>query len=212
MIVVTYNLRGVSGMRTHARLLHGNRPRAFQGRNSRIYNFVATRLLRGVYRRFARDIADVAPKDATVLDVGAGPGVLLAELARLRPDLSLTGIDLSPDMVTAASRNLGPYAERATVSVGDVADLPLADRSFDLITSSFSSHHWDEPEAAVLELARVLRPGGQVAIYDFRFAPFDRLTAAARAGSLFTGRPPQRTPIRTGVPLLPRCVRLVFSA
>jgi ubiquinone/menaquinone biosynthesis C-methylase UbiE len=199
-------------MRIPTHLVHGNRPRAFQGRGSRLYNFVATTLLRGMYRRLAQDVADAAPRDAAVLDVGTGPGVLLAELARLRPDLRLTGIDLSPDMVTAAAQNLAPYGERATVQVGDVTDLPLADGSFDLIVSSFSSHHWDEPEAAVPELARVLRPGGRAYIYDFSFAPFDKLTATARARSLFAAQPPQPTPMRTGVLVFPRCTRLVMSS
>jgi len=199
-------------MRIHAHHLHGNRPRAFQGRGSRLYNVVATRLLRGVYRRLAQDVAEVAPEGAAVLDVGTGPGVLLAELARLRPDLRVTGVYLSPDMITAARRNLTPYGARATAQVGDVTNLPLADRSFDLIVSSLSLHHWDDPQAAIPELARVLRPGGRAYIYDFRFAPFDKLTAAAHARSLFTGQAPQRTPIRTGIPLFPPFIRLVMSS
>src|SRR5437763_49815 len=83
-----------------------------------------------------------------------------------RPVLSLTGVDLSADMVTAAERNLG---DRATVRVGSATELPFPDRSFDLVVSSISMHHWDRPEAAVPELARVLRPGGRLRIYDFRF-------------------------------------------
>src|SRR5262249_25060765 len=134
------------------------------------------------------------------------------ELAKRRPDLRLPGVDLSPDMIAAATRNLAPFGERARACVGDVTRLPFADRSFDLIVSSFSLHHWDDPEAAVPQLARVQRPGGRVCIYDFRFAPFDKLAAAARARSVYSGRPPQRTSISTGVPFLPRCIRVVMSA
>ena len=112
-------------------------------------------------------------------------------------------------MVAAAGRNLGG---RAAVRVADVTDLPFPDGSFDLVVSSLSVHHWDHPDAAVPELARVLRPGGRFVVYDFRFAPFDKLAAAARAGSLFTGQPPQRSLIRTGVLLHPRCVRYVMTA
>jgi ubiquinone/menaquinone biosynthesis C-methylase UbiE len=115
-------------------------------------------------------------------------------------------------MVAAANRNLSQFGARATTRVGDVTDLPFPDRSFDLIVSSFSLHHWDDPEAAVPELARVLRPGGRLHVYDFRFAPFEALVAAARARSLFTGQPPQRTLIRTGVLHFPRCVRHVMSS
>jgi ubiquinone/menaquinone biosynthesis C-methylase UbiE len=186
-----------------------NRPEVFEGRPSRVYDFVSRRLVRVLYRRIAADIAQLAPANAQVLDVGTGPGVLLVELAALRPDLRLTGIDLSADMVASAQRNLQPYADRAGVQVGDVTRLPFEEHSFDLIVSSLSLHHWDDPEAAVPELARVLRPGGRVQIYDFPFAPFERLTTAAREGSVLSGRSP-RVPIRTGVAFLP-CVRYVMS-
>lgn len=187
----------------HGRLLHGNVPKAFRGRSSRFYDVVARTVLRRVYRTLAQDIAGAAPRDAAVLDIGTGPGVLLVELARLRPDLRLTGIDLSPDMVTAARKNV---AGRATVQVADVTHLPFADDSFDLVVSSLSLHHWDDPDGAVPELARVLREGGSLRIYDFRFAPFEKLNA----GPLGTGEP-QRTTIRSGAPPFHRFVRFVLS-
>jgi ubiquinone/menaquinone biosynthesis C-methylase UbiE len=187
-------------------------PWIFEGRGSRIYDLVARKLLRRVYRRLAADIAEAAPQSGAVLDVGTGPGVLLAEIARRRPDLQLTGIDLSADMVAAANRNLSHLGASATARVADVIDLPFPDQSFDLIVSSFSLHHWDNPEAAVPELARVLRPGGRLCVYDFQHAPFDALAAAARTTSLFAKHPPQSTLIRTGVPFFRRCVRYVMSS
>lgn len=173
-----------------------NLPKVFEGRSSRFYDFVARRVLRGFYRRLAADIARTAPDGAAVLDVGTGPGVLLVELAGRRPDLTLTGLDLSADMVAAANRNL----RRDAVHVGDVTHLPFPDGSFDLVVSSLSLHHWDEPGAAVPELARVLRTGGRLCVYDMRFAPFDALISAQ-----FTA--PERTPMRT----VPRCVRVEMS-
>ena len=193
----------------HAR--RRNTPKVFQGRSSRLYDLLSRRVLRGMYRRLAADVAGVAPDGGAVLDAGTGPGVLLVELAARRPDLRLTGVDLSADMIAAATRNLEPFGERARARVGDVTSLPFPDRSFDLIASSLSLHHWDHPEAAVPELARILRPGGRVYIYDFPFAPFDTLADAARSRSVLNGRPPERTPIRTGVLFL-RCVRYVMSS
>lgn len=193
----------------HAR--RRNTPKIFQGRSSRIYDLASRRVLRGMYRRLAADVAGVAPAGGAVLDIGTGPGVLLVELAARRPDLTLTGVDLSADMIAAATLNLEPFGQRARVRVGDVTSLPFPDRSFDLVVSSLSLHHWDRPEAAVPELARILRPGGRVYIYDFPFAPFDKLADTARARSVLNGRSPEQTPIRTGIPFL-RCVRYVMSS
>jgi ubiquinone/menaquinone biosynthesis C-methylase UbiE len=67
-------------------------------------------------------------------------------------------------------------------------------------------HHWDNPEAAVPQLARVLRPDGRLCVYDFRSAPFDTLDSTAEQHGLFTGKPAQHTRVRTG--LYPvRCVK-----
>src|SRR5919199_3416305 len=169
-----------------------NVPKLFQGRSSHIYDVMARRVLRGMYRRLAADVAGFAPVGGAVLDVGTGPGVLLVELAARRPDLRLTGVDLSADMVAPGVHNLAPFGERARPRVGDVTSLPFPDRSFDLIVSSLSLHHWDHPEAAAPELARVLRPGGRVHIYDFPFAPFDKLADAARTLSVLNGLPRER--------------------
>ncbi len=195
--------------RRHNTHEHGSQ--AFTGRSSRTYDFVARRVLRRMYRRIAADIAAVAPVGAAVLDIGTGPGVLLVELAARRPDLRLTGVDLSADMAAAANRNLQRFGDRAVAHVGDVASLPFPDRSYDMVVSSLSLHHWDRPEAAVPELARVLRPGGRVHIYDLGHAPFDALADAARVHSVLNGQTPRRSPFRTGVPFL-RCVRYVMAA
>jgi ubiquinone/menaquinone biosynthesis C-methylase UbiE len=88
--------------------------------------------------------------------------------------------------------------------VADVASLPFPDGSFDLVVSSLSMHHWDHPEAAAPELARVLRPGGRIHIYDMRFAPF-----AALAG--LPGRRTESTAFRTGVPLFPKFTKYVVA-
>jgi ubiquinone/menaquinone biosynthesis C-methylase UbiE len=121
-------------------------------------------------------------------------------------------VDLSADMVTAAERNISEFAVRACARVGDVTHLPFADDTFDLIVTSFSLHHWDDVEAAVPELARVLRSAGRLYVYDFQRAPFEVLDAAARERGAFAGRPAQHTVIRTAQLHPRRCVRHVMSA
>lgn len=199
--------------RRHGLLRHaGHRHGSFEGRSGRRYDLLARRLLRGLYRRIAEDIAMAAPAGGAVLDVGTGPGVLLAEIARARADLQVTGVDPSRDMVAAATRNISEFGERARARIGEAGDLPFADGSFDLIVTSFSMHHWDDVAAAVPELARVLRPSGSLLVYDFQRAPFDTLDAAAAERQLLTGQPVRHTVIRTGRPHIRHCARHVLSA
>jgi ubiquinone/menaquinone biosynthesis C-methylase UbiE len=178
--------------------LHGQR--AFEGRATQLYDLVARRLYRRRYWRIAEDIALSAPSDGAVLDVGTGPGVLLAEIARARSDLEVTGIDPSPDMVTVAQRNVAMFDGRVKAQIGDAAHLPFPDDAFDVIVTSFSLHHWEDVPAAVPELARVSRPGARLFVYDFQRAPFDALDRAAEELGALRG-PVRHTVIRTGSPL-----------
>ncbi len=163
------------GHRHHA---HGDEANPFHG-GAAHYDWVARTVMRRPYRRIAADVVAALRPEASVLDVGTGPGQLLVEIARMRPDLHLTGIDLAPDMVDTAQRNLADVAGRATAVVGDVRDLPFEDGTFDLIVSTLSLHHWADPAAGGAELARVLRTGGQIRIYDIRSAPFAAMCTGA---------------------------------
>ncbi|HEY2956691.1 MAG TPA: class I SAM-dependent methyltransferase [Actinomycetota bacterium] len=182
-------------------ILHGATQAPFRGRASRVYDRVAGLLLRRFHRRVAADVAAATPAGAAVLDAGAGTGRLLLALARGRPDLRLSGVDLEADMVALAERNVraAGLGGRVALQVGDVADLPYDDEAFDLVVSTLSMHHWADVEAAAGELARVLRPGGRLWIYDFRSAPGGRLAEAVAAVPAFAGRPLEREPFRHGL-------------
>ncbi|MGV9334331.1 class I SAM-dependent methyltransferase [Nocardia sp. NPDC003726] len=164
----------------------------FGAKQSRGYDQRASRLLKGLYRRIAADIDADAPTGAWVLDVGTGPGELLARLVSRRPDLHLHGIDLSPHMIDLAEAKLS--GGTVELSVGDVAALPYPDDSFDLVVSSLSMHEWPDVGRATAELARVLRPGGAVAIYDFRFLRSAAALSALRRS--FDAATVRREPVR----------------
>jgi ubiquinone/menaquinone biosynthesis C-methylase UbiE len=147
------------------------------------YDRRAHRWLRRLYARVAADVAAVGLADGCrVLDVGTGPGRVPLAIAASAPWMVVEGIDLSEEMIELA----GPLAAQAAVgdrvsfTVGDVAKLPYPDDSFDLIVSTVSQHHWRDVEGGMGELVRVLRPGGQIWIYDIRFA-LRRSQVAARA-------------------------------
>jgi ubiquinone/menaquinone biosynthesis C-methylase UbiE len=155
-------------MRSHA---HEHRNRmVLVGQHAAWYDRLTTVALRPFYRAVARHVLGALPEGGRMLDVGTGPGQLLVELGRRRADVALAGIDPSADMVGHATRRVhaAGLADRTDLQVAGAEDLPFAEASFDAVVSTLSSHHWADPVAAVAEQARVLRPGGQLWIFDLR--------------------------------------------
>jgi SAM-dependent methyltransferase len=132
-----------------------------------------SRLVYGrLFARIAADVAAAARDGAKVLEVGCGPGHLSILLAG-RHDLDVTGVDLDPAMIERARANAagaaaGDGGRRPSFLVADVAALAFPDRSFDLVVSTFSLHHWTDPSAGLAEMGRVLRPGGRALVWDLR--------------------------------------------
>lgn len=118
-------------------------------------------LLGSFYGGVAADVAAAARRGARVLDIGCGPGHLVERLADR--GLEVTGVDLDPAMIARARRRLG---DRARLLTADVANLPLPDAEFDLVVSTLSMHHWANPQAGLVEIARVLKPDGGALIFD----------------------------------------------
>jgi ubiquinone/menaquinone biosynthesis C-methylase UbiE len=160
------------------------------------YDRHAGKIFRGVYRSVAGDVAAAAPTGAVVLDAGCGSGRLAVEIAKRRPDLRLHGIDLEPGMVDVATRHAKRenLTERVEFTVADLADLPLADNSIDMVVSSASLHHWSNVGAVITSLNRVLRPQGRMWIYDLRWVS----ARSVRAASAAVDRRVDRALVRTG--------------
>ncbi len=101
------------------------------------------------------------------LDVGCGTGALLQMVGRQNRDAKLFGVDLSDRMITVARSRVG---ENADLRVSDSEELPFDNGHFDLITCTFSFHHYPNPQRVLREVVRVLAPGGRVIIADL--SPF----------------------------------------
>ena len=179
-------------------------PQQIVGPVAMLYEKVATSGLSGFYRQVASEITSALPR-GRVLDVGTGPGHLLAEIARLNPDLELVGLDLSrrmlkiarevverhagasPRVATASQTRAIPATRGSSPSIqlirADVQDLPFPDADFDLVVSTLSLHHWHDPPRGIRECLRVTAPGGKCWIYDLR----TDVPAKAHA-ALVTGR------------------------
>lgn len=104
------------------------------------------------------------------LEIGAGSGVMSAQLLAAFPALRMVVTDYDPRMVHTARRTLRSFGDRAVVRQADAAELPYADCRFDLLLSAAMLHHVPAWPDAVAQAARVLRPGGRLIGYD----PLDR--------------------------------------
>jgi ubiquinone/menaquinone biosynthesis C-methylase UbiE len=104
------------------------------------------------------------------VDVGCGPGLLVAELARQAPELHVTGFDLSDEMLDRGERRARRkgVSERVSFRKGDARRVPLPDGSVDLVVSTLSLHHWRDPVGVLNEVVRLLRPGGAFLVFDLR--------------------------------------------
>lgn len=104
-------------------------------------------------------LADRLPLVGEVLEVGAGTGTLWTHIDHPARGLGLTLTDFSPAMCEQLRAIPG-----ARVRQCDATDLPFPDAGFDTVVANHMLYHLDDPDAALREFARVLRPGGHVAI------------------------------------------------
>jgi demethylmenaquinone methyltransferase / 2-methoxy-6-polyprenyl-1,4-benzoquinol methylase len=113
--------------------------------------------------RWRRFMVDRLPRDGGhVLDVATGTG-LVAE-ALLARGFRVTGLDQSPGMLAAARAR---FAGRVELVEASADALPFPDASFDHLTFTYLLRYVDDPGATLAELARVVRPGGTVAMVEF---------------------------------------------
>ncbi len=109
---------------------------------------------------------------STVVDVGTGTGFVAAGLASRAA--IVIGVDSSPAMLGVAAGNLTALGITNTTLVeGSVAALPFADDSVDAAVANMVLHHAPDPTAMLTEMARVVRPGGVVAITDEVEHPYE---------------------------------------
>jgi demethylmenaquinone methyltransferase/2-methoxy-6-polyprenyl-1,4-benzoquinol methylase len=109
-----------------------------------------------------------AEPDARVLDVATGTGLVARALKR-RYGCRVVGLDQSEDMLSRALPLVGSVYE--DVVRGEAERLPFEDGSFDALTFTYLLRYVDDPATTMRELARVVRPGGRVAMLEFFVPP-----------------------------------------
>jgi ubiquinone/menaquinone biosynthesis C-methylase UbiE len=130
-------------------------------------------------KKMAVDILDLS-RDSLVLDVGTGTGAIIPYLAsKLGPGGKAIGIDFSDSMIERANARIrkAGISKKAEAIVGDMTKLNHPDASFDAALATFAFTSFPEPEKAMLEVARVLKPGARFSVLD-------------------TGKPPGKTSLR----------------
>ncbi len=117
--------------------------------------------------RMAEDLAKRIAPGSRVLEVAPGPGYFCIELAK-RGDFEITGLDVSQTFVEIARRNASDARVRVDFRHGNASDLPFADETFHFAFCQAAFKNFAQPAAAIREMRRVLRPGGQALIVDLR--------------------------------------------
>jgi ubiquinone/menaquinone biosynthesis C-methylase UbiE len=104
-----------------------------------------------------------------VLEIGCGTGNLALLVGLLHPDAVVVGLDPDPRALARARRKAGRRSLPVRFDRGFAQELPYADASFDRVLSALMFHHLgpDERARALLEVRRVLQPGGSLHLVDF---------------------------------------------
>ena len=104
-----------------------------------------------------------------VLDVASGTAAVAIALVRADASRAVVGVDQSPEMLAAGSERVAHegLSEQIELREARAEDLPFADGEFDALTFTYLLRYVDDVPATLRELARVVRPGGTVAMLEF---------------------------------------------
>jgi demethylmenaquinone methyltransferase / 2-methoxy-6-polyprenyl-1,4-benzoquinol methylase len=134
------------------------------------YDRYARLLSFGQDPRWRRFLVSRVPQSAgRVLDVATGTAAVAIELARAAPARTVVGVDQSPEMLAAGRARVerAGVADRIELRESRAESLPFGDGEFDALTFTYLLRYVDDPLATMRELARVVKPGGVIAMLEF---------------------------------------------
>jgi demethylmenaquinone methyltransferase/2-methoxy-6-polyprenyl-1,4-benzoquinol methylase len=165
------------------------------------YDFVNRVLSLGIDKRWRkRTVRALAlPPHARVLDIATGTGDLAIDLARMHEDAHVTGLDPSAGMLAVAANKIAArgLGDRVSLVSGDAQSLPYGDATMDAATIAFGIRNVPDRAAGLREMARVVKPGGKIAVLELGEPRRGLLAKAARVhvrhvvprlGALLSGR------------------------
>ena len=116
------------------------------------------------FKALARRTAQQIAPRGSVLEVAPGPGYFAVELAKLG-DYQITGLDISETFVEIARANAAQAGVKVAFRRGNASAMPFANASFDFLLCRAAFKNFGEPNRALAEMYRVLKPGGQALDY-----------------------------------------------
>lgn len=109
--------------------------------------------------------------EMSLLDLGCGPGTITADFARLLSHGRVLGIDASEEVVAEATQQFTSVTN-LEFAVGDLYHLDIDDDTYDVVHAHQVLQHLQDPVAALVEMRRVVKPSGIIAVRDADFAGF----------------------------------------
>ena len=137
------------------------------------YDLLAELLSFGQNRRWRHAMVGAAlrtsPNARRVLDVATGTAGVALRWTDVARDVEVTGVDLTEQMLRRGRENVVRHgrADRISLLLGRAEALPFPDATFDAVTFTYLLRYVDDPAATLVELARVLKPGGALASLEF---------------------------------------------
>lgn len=121
------------------------------------------------YRWLFAHIPDLTGK--CIADIGCGTGELCNAISSLYDTVEVYGVDISKKMI-AKAKTINSNNKNVFLSVGDAHNLHFKSNSFDYVINTISFHHYQQPNLALSEFYRILKPGGTLILLDSVTNPF----------------------------------------
>ena len=119
------------------------------------------------FQALAQRITEQIPSKSSVLEVAPGPGYFAIELAKLG-DYRIKGLDISETFVEIARANAAQANVEVDFRRGNASAMPFRDGKFNFLLCRAAFKNFSDPQGALDEMYRVLKPGGQALIIDLR--------------------------------------------
>ncbi|PZF71534.1 bifunctional demethylmenaquinone methyltransferase/2-methoxy-6-polyprenyl-1,4-benzoquinol methylase UbiE [Taibaiella soli] len=136
------------------------------GKYDFLNHFLSMGIDKGWRKKAIAEIAKVKPQQ--ILDVATGTGDLAIAASKLQPS-KIIGVDIADQMLEVGRKKISDLqlSDIITMQNGDSENLPFTTNTFDAVTCAYGTRNFENLDKGLAEMARVMRPGGKLAILEF---------------------------------------------